>query len=130
MRTEALLFAGVAGFFLVTDAGYAWWSDLEPAGTAALTVAFGMASLVSFFCAMNYRRRGARPEDRPDSVVADRAGPLDFFPPSSAYPVLAAAGFALMAVGVVYGLWLFLGGVGVLLAGVLGMVFEFAEREG
>ncbi|MEV4434398.1 cytochrome c oxidase subunit 4 [Streptomyces sp. NPDC049585] len=129
MKAEALLFAGVAGFFLVTDAFYTSWAR-EPAGTAALTVSFAMASVVSFFCLVNYRRRGARPEDRTDGKVADRAGPLDFFPPHSAYPVLTAAGAGLTALGIVFGLWLFLPAVGVLLAGVLGMTFQFNRRPG
>ncbi|MEU4211764.1 cytochrome c oxidase subunit 4 [Streptomyces sp. NPDC026206] len=128
MKAEAYLFAGVACFFLGTDAGYAWWSGREPAGTAVLTVSFVMSSLMSFFFAMNYRRRGPRPEDRKDSQVAERAGRLDFFPPHSAYPVLTALGVALLAVGVVYGLWLFLLAAGVLAAGVGGLVFQFVGR--
>ncbi len=129
MKTEAWLFAGVAGFFLVTDVVYAYFSR-EPAGTAALTVSFAMASVISFFCLVNYRRRGSRPEDRKEAQVADRAGRLDFFPPHSAYPVLTAAGAALTAVGIVYGMWLFLPAVGILLAGVLGLAFQFNQREG
>ncbi|GHC67889.1 cytochrome c oxidase subunit 4 [Streptomyces cinnamoneus] len=129
MKTEAWLFGGVAGFFLLTDAGYAWWSGREPAGTTALAVSFLMASVVSFFFTVNYRRRGLRPEDRKDSAIADRAGRLDFFPPHSAYPALTALGVALLAVGVVYGLWLFIMAVGILGAGVTGMVFEFVDRE-
>ncbi|MEX2984193.1 cytochrome c oxidase subunit 4 [Streptomyces sp. C36] len=129
MKTEALLFAGVAGFFLVTDVGYAWWSDREPVGTTALTVSFIMASLICFFCATNHRRRGPRPEDRKDAAVAERAGPLDFFPPHSVHPVLTATGVALVALGVVFGLWLFLMAMGILLAGVLGMAFQYVGRE-
>ena len=34
MKAESYLFTGVAGFFLVVDAIYAWWSR-EPAGIAA-----------------------------------------------------------------------------------------------
>ncbi|MFI1968628.1 hypothetical protein BLA24_11345 [Streptomyces cinnamoneus] len=127
MKTEAWLFAGVAGFFLVTDAVYAGLT-VEPAGTAALTVSFLMASVISFFCGVNHRRRGPRPEDRKDALVAERAGRLDFFPPHSPYPVLTAAGIALVALGVVYGLWLFLTAAGVLLAGVLGLVFQYVQR--
>lgn len=128
MRAEAWLFAGVAGFFLVTDLAYAWFSGQEPAGTAALTVSFVMSSLMSFFFAMNYRRRGLRPEDRRDADVAERAGPLDFFPPHSAYPAMTALGVALLALGVVYGLWLFIIAFGILAGGVLGMTFQFVAR--
>ncbi|MEV4442898.1 cytochrome c oxidase subunit 4 [Streptomyces sp. NPDC049577] len=128
MRTEAYLFAGVAAFFLGTDVFYLWFSGREPAGTAALTVSFVMSSLMAFFFTMNYRRKGLRPEDRRDGDVADRAGPVDFFPPRSAYPVLTAFGAALTALGVVYGLWLFIIGFGLLAAGVFGMAFQYVAR--
>lgn len=55
------------------------WSK-EPAGTAALTVAFLMALLVSFFFGANYRRKGSRPEDRKKGYVQERAGLVAFFP--------------------------------------------------
>ncbi|MBT2511539.1 cytochrome c oxidase subunit 4 [Streptomyces sp. ISL-98] len=129
MKTEGILFAGVAGFFLVTDVLYAVWSK-DPAGTAALTVSFLMALLVTFFFATNYRRKGLRPEDRGDGKVHERSGPVDFFPPHSAWPVLTAAGSALAALGVVFGLWLFLIGLGVLLMGVFGLVFQYARPQG
>lgn len=129
MKTEGILFAGVAGFFLVTDVLYAVWSK-DPAGTAALTVSFLMALLVTFFFATNYRRKGLRPEDRGDGKIHERSGPVDFFPPHSAWPVLTAAGSALAALGVVFGLWLFLIGLGVLLMGVFGLVFQYARPQG
>ncbi|MER5427877.1 cytochrome c oxidase subunit 4 [Streptomyces sp. NPDC002588] len=129
MRTESLLFGGVAAFFAGTAVFYGFWAHWDPAGTAALIVAFLMASVISFFCAMNHRRKGLRPQDRPDAEVAEGAGPLEFFPPDSRWPVVTAAGFAVTATGVVYGLWLFLIGVGVLGAGVFGMVFQYADRD-
>ncbi|RLU79945.1 hypothetical protein CTZ27_35950 [Streptomyces griseocarneus] len=129
MKTEACLFAGVAGFFLVAGAFYTWLSDREPAGTAALVVSFLMASLVAFFCAVNHRRRGKRPEDRKDGEIAERAGRLDFFPPRSYYPPLTGLGAALSALGIVFGLWLFLIGFGVLWGGVFGLAFQHVRRE-
>ncbi|WP_372411439.1 cytochrome c oxidase subunit 4 [Streptomyces luteireticuli] len=128
MKAEAYLFAGMAAFFLVTDAVYIWLAR-EPAGGAALTVSFGMSAVISFFCAVNYRRKGGRPEDRSQSEIHERSGAIDFFPPHSTYPVVTALGMALMALGVVYGLWLFLVGAGVTAGGVLGMVFQFTDVE-
>ncbi|MBE8471263.1 aa3-type cytochrome oxidase subunit IV [Streptomyces justiciae] len=127
MKVEALLFGGVAAFFGGTAVLYGLWSG-DPAGTAALVVAFAMAALVSFFCAMQYRRKGRRPQDRNDAEVADGAGPLEFFPDESPWPIVTAVGFAVAATGVVYGLWLFLIGFGVLARGVLGLVFQYAGR--
>jgi len=128
MKTEAYLFAGVAGFFLVTDIVYIVFAK-ESAGIAALTVSCIMASIISFFFAMNYKRKGQRPEDRLGSEVQDRTGVLDFFPPHSGYPPMTALGIALMGVGIVYGLWLFIIAFGMMMAGVFGMVFEFSGRD-
>jgi hypothetical protein len=127
MKAEALLFGGVALFFGATAAVYGVWSQ-DPTGTAALVVAFGMASLVSFFCLIQYRRRGSRAQDRTEAEVADGAGPVAFFPDESLWPIVTAFGFAVAASGVVYGLWLFLIGLGILARGVFGMVFQYAHR--
>jgi hypothetical protein len=127
VKTEALLFGGVAVFFGGSAVLYGLWSR-DPAGTAVLVIAFGMAALVSFFCAVQYRRRGRLPQDSGDTEVADAAGPLDFFPARSPWPLVTALGFALSATGVVFGLWLFLIGFGVLARGVLGMVLQYATR--
>ncbi|MEU3841351.1 cytochrome c oxidase subunit 4 [Streptomyces sp. NPDC028635] len=127
MKAESKLFGGVALFFAGIAALYGGWSR-EPAGSAVLVIAFLMASLVSFFSAVQYRRRGPRPQDRKDAEVVDAAGPVEFFPAASHWPVVTAAGFALAATGVVYGLWLFLIGTAVLARGVLGMAFQYVHR--
>jgi hypothetical protein len=128
VRTEAYLFAGVSAFFGLETIAYAWWSDADPAGTAALTVSFVMAALVAFFLAVQYRRKGVRPEDRKSGEVRERAGRVDFFPPRSGWPPVAAAGTTVSALGVVFGLWLFLIGLGVVALGVGGFVFQYAKR--
>ncbi|MFD7069617.1 cytochrome c oxidase subunit 4 [Streptomyces sp. NPDC059913] len=128
MKPEARLFAGVAVFFLVTDVVYAWFAR-EPAGVAALTVSFLMSALISLFCATNHYKRGTRPEDRKGAEIRERSGALGFFPPHSAWPAIIGVGAALIGLGVVYALFLFLIGLGVLLAGVLGMTFQFAGRD-
>ncbi|MER8010674.1 MULTISPECIES: cytochrome c oxidase subunit 4 [unclassified Streptomyces] len=127
MKAESLFFAGVALFFAGTAVLYGWWAR-EPAGSAVLAVAFLMAALVSFFTAIQYRRKGRRPQDRNDAEVADAAGPVEFFPPDSPWPVVTALGFAVAALGVVYGLWLFLIGCAVLARGVAGFVFQYVGR--
>jgi hypothetical protein len=87
-----------------------------------------MSSLLCFFFAWTYRRGGLRPEDRKEAVVADRAGSLGFFPARSSYPPVVAAGAAVSALGIVFGLWLFLVGFGILASGVAGMTFQYARR--
>ncbi|MEE1942095.1 cytochrome c oxidase subunit 4 [Streptomyces sp. TRM 70361] len=127
MRAETYLFGGVALFFALISVGYGLLSD-DAAGTAALSVAFLMAAMVALFLGVQHRRHGGRPEDRRDGEIADRAGPLDFFPDGSPWPVVTALGTTLLGAGVAFGLWLFLLGFGVLAAGVFGFVFQYARR--
>ncbi|MDY0812696.1 cytochrome c oxidase subunit 4 [Kitasatospora purpeofusca] len=127
MRAESYLFAGVALFFAVTASIYGWFAD-EPAGKAVLVIAFLMSALVAFFFWTQHTRRGQRPQDRTDAEIATGAGPLEFLPPHSYYPALTAAGTALLALGVVYALWMVLVGVGLLAPGIAGFVFEYGNR--
>ncbi|MCZ9339335.1 cytochrome c oxidase subunit 4, partial [Streptomyces sp. TRM76130] len=101
----------------------------EPAGTAVLVISCLMSALVAFFLWHRHRKDGPLPQDEKDAPVHRTAGRVAFFPPHSAFPVLAAAGTALLGLGAVYGLWLFLIGVGVLAPGVLGFVFQFGARD-
>ena len=128
MRSEAYLFTGTAAFFAVTASAYGWFSS-EPVGTAVLTVSFLMASLIAFFLFIQYRRRGRRPQDVDEAEVAETAGPVEFFPSDSPWPIAAAAGFAITGLGLVFGLlWLFLFGLGLLGPAVFGFVFQYARR--
>lgn len=127
MTTESWLFGGVSGFFLGTGLWYGLWSH-EPAGSAVLGVAFLMSALIAAFFVRTGKERGLRPEDRGDGEIAERAGPVDFFPARSPYPPVVGAGAAVTALGIVYGVWVFLLGLGVLLAGVVGMVFQYVHR--
>ncbi|MCX3063417.1 aa3-type cytochrome oxidase subunit IV [Streptomyces beihaiensis] len=127
MKIEALLFGGIAVFFGGAAVLYRVWSR-DPTGTAVLIIAFLMALAISLFCAVNYRRKGARPQDRTEAEVADAAGPVEFFPAHSYWPVVTALGAALTATGIVYGLWLFLIGFGVLARGVAGMALQYVHH--
>ncbi|MGF1427139.1 aa3-type cytochrome oxidase subunit IV [Kitasatospora sp. LaBMicrA B282] len=127
MRFEAYLFAGVAVFFGVMGGIYDWFAR-EPAGKAALAIAFLMSALISVFFFVQYRRHGTRAQDRREAAVAETAGPLEFFAPHSWYPPLTAAGAAVLALGMVFGVWLMLIGAGIALAGTVGFVFQYAGR--
>ncbi len=129
MKIETCLFAGVTLFFFVTAIGYTWWSDAEPAGSTALTVSFLMSALVFLFLYVQQRKHGSRPEDHKDAEIQQRSGPVDFFPPRSICPVMTAVGYAVAALGVVYGVWLLLIGLGLLAGGVFGFLFEYGDRE-
>ncbi|MFF9189199.1 aa3-type cytochrome oxidase subunit IV [Streptomyces rochei] len=128
MKAESALFAGVSLFFAVSGFVYGWFSA-EPAGTAALAVSCPMSALVALFLWHRHRKDGQLPQDEKGAPVHVTAGPVAFFPPRSAFPVLAAVGTALLGLGAVYGLWLFLIGAGVLAPGILGFVFQYGSRD-
>jgi hypothetical protein len=127
MKVEAMLFAGVAAFFGVVTAVYVGLHP-EPAGTAALVVSFLMSLLISFFLWLRHLRQGVRPQDRQDAAVRDGAGPLAFFSPRSYFPALTALGTAVAGTGVIFGLWLFVVGIGLVAAGIGGFVFQHNDR--
>jgi hypothetical protein len=128
VKGEAWLFTGVAVFFAVTCAVYGAFAP-DPAGIAALAVSGLMSALIAACLWWGYRRVGRRPEDRKDAQVREVSGKRAFFPARSYFPVISAAGTALLGLGTVQGLWLFLIGVGVLIPGVYGFVFQNAGRE-
>lgn len=128
MKAETALFAGVSLFFAVSASIYGWFSD-EPAGTAVLVISCLMSALVASFLWHRHRKDGPLPQDEKGAPVHRTSGHVAFFPPRSAFPVLAAAGTALLGLGAVYGLWLFLIGFGVLAPGVLGFVFQYGPRD-
>jgi hypothetical protein len=128
VKAEGWLFAGMSLYF--TGAASVYWAfSTEPAGTAALTVAALMSALVAFFFFVQYVKRGPRAQDRAEAETAETAGPLAFFPPSSLWPFALAAGLALAALGVVYALWIFLLGFGLLCAAVFGFLFQYVPGE-
>jgi hypothetical protein len=129
VKGEAWLFTGVALFFAVTGGSYVVYAS-EPAGFAALAVSCLMSALIAAFLWRQSYRTGRRPEDRKNVRVKEAGGTREYFPARSYFPVISAAGTALLGLGVIQGLWLFLIGVGVLVPGVYGFVFQNAERTG
>lgn len=127
MKAETYLFAGVALFFAITATVYAWFS-MEPAGTAALSASFLFSAAIAAYSWRQHLRHGRRLQDRKDAPVHEAAGVLDFFPPHSYAPVLTALACAVLGLGVIYGFWLFLIGLGVLTPGIAGFVFQFNDR--
>ncbi|MDH6131910.1 hypothetical protein P3T37_001284 [Kitasatospora sp. MAA4] len=128
MKLEARLFTGLALFLGVTALIY-WIFSHEPAGTTALTVGFLMSSLVGFFYHVQYRRSGLRPQDTGTAQIADTTGPLGFFPPRSSWPAAAAVGLTVLALGVVFALWLVVVGFALVAGAVAGFVFQYAGRD-
>ena len=89
-------------------------------------VVFAMlAALLAFFLFVVAKQLPDRPEDRKDADVADGAGELGFFPPYSWWPLWCALALGTCVMGVIFGWWLFLIGVGIGVITLCGYVFEY-----
>jgi hypothetical protein len=136
VRIEARIFLGVAGFLFVCAVVYAIWTAadddrgrVEMAGTTALVLSGGLALIVGSYFWFVARRIDPRPEDRSDAEIAEGAGELGFFSPSSYWPlgialaaVLGGIGLALLQV------WLIVIAVAGVLATTGGLLFEYYTR--
>ena len=128
MKIEAWVF-GINGiFFLLVTPTY-WLFTEDPTGTAALVMTTLLAALVTFYLAFHANRMDPRPEDLKEAEVVDGAGELGFFPPYSWSPLWCALALAVCVLGVVFGWWLFIIGVGAGSIALIGWVFEFYRGE-
>ena len=128
MRAEAWLFGLVAAFFAITTPVY-WFVATEPAGTTALTLTTGLMALMTFYFWHTSRHMPPRPEDRKDAEIADGAGELGFFSPYSWWPLYGGLALAVCVLGVVFGWWLFIIGVGAGVIALSGFIFEYYRGE-
>jgi hypothetical protein len=119
--TKVLVASGV--FSGVIAIAY-WFVAYEIAGTVFLAT---MAA--SLFFAAGYAARAARgsvpAEDRPLATPREAAGEeVGPFPQSSLWPVFLGAGSLLLAIGLIYGVWLLVLGGLISAAALLGMARE------
>lgn len=128
MRAEAWVFGGNALFFAVVTPVY-WYSSYDPTGTAGLIMAFLLTSLVAFYLGFHANKMDPRPEDRTSAEIVEGAGELGFFPPYSWWPLWCAGSVGIIVLGVVFGWWLFIIGIGAGSIAVTGWVFEFYRGE-
>ncbi|ORV88869.1 cytochrome C oxidase subunit IV [Mycobacterium interjectum] len=132
MHIEARLFEFIAVFFLAAAVLYGVLTALyatggeEWAGTTALALTGGLASITATFFRFVARRLDTRPEDYEGAEISDGAGELGFYAPHSWWPILIALAGAVAATGIALWLpWLIVAGVVFVLASSAGLVFEY-----
>lgn len=128
MKTEAWVFGLNAMFFVIVTPIY-WFVSGDPTGTSALVMTFALTLLVTFYLGFHAKKMDTRPEDRKEAEISDGAGELGFFPPYSWWPLWCASTLALVVLGVIFGWWLSLLGVGLGAGALIGWVFEFYRGE-
>ena len=125
MKVEALIFNIIALFCVAAAVVYGFWAK-EPIGTTALVLSAGLTGLIGGFFWFVSRRIDARPEDRKDAEIADGAGELGFFSPSSYWPFALALSAAMMGLALAfwYSWFIVIAGVALLIT-IGGLLFEY-----
>lgn len=124
MKIEGFLFAGGAAFYAVVATVY-WVVTKEIVGSTALALTGALAFLVGFYVLYTSRRVGVRPEDDPNAAVEDAEPDYGFFSPHSWWPLAVGFGTFVTVLGLVFAVWIVFLGVGLLMAALIGFVFEY-----
>jgi putative Mn2+ efflux pump MntP len=125
VKVEAFIFNIIAFFCVVAAVVYGFWAK-EPIGTTALVLSAGLTGLIGGFFLFVSRRIDARPEDRKDAEIADGAGELGFFSPSSYWPFAIGLSAALMGLALAFWYsWLIIIAGVALLTTIGGLLFEY-----
>jgi hypothetical protein len=67
---------------------------------------------------------GDRPSDRPDATLAEGAGEIESFPSSSIWPFVMGMGAFLTLLSLVFGIWLILPGLTLIITALVGVTAE------
>ena len=129
MRVAGRLFAIIAVFFGLVAVVY-WFLSEEPAGTAALVFTGALGFLVAIYLLFTAKRIEPLPEDDEEGEIAEGAGVQGFYSPHSWWPLLVAAGAAIIGLGLVFAMWwLIILGVIVTMITTAGLLFEYYQGE-
>jgi Cytochrome c oxidase subunit IV len=123
MKLEAKILLLLGAFFAVMGIVYIIWSG-EVAG-GVMIIAGG---LLGFLPGSYYwwwsRRMAVRPEDNDTATRESGAGVVETFPGTSIFPFTLGAGAFFTVLALVYGVWLMLPGIGLVVWAMLGGVAE------
>ncbi len=128
MKAETWVFVALAVFVAAVTPIY-WIMSNDPTGTAALILTFFLVLMISLYLGIISRRIDPRPEDKKSGEIAEGAGELGFFPPSSKWPLFVSLTFTLVILGPVFGWWLMVLGFGFGAVTLTGLVFEFYRGD-
>lgn len=129
MQTEAKVYIPILVFFAVATVGYIIFGKvdgkIEMAGTTALILTFVMTLMIWANFVVHGRTLDPRPEDDLDAEVADGAGDIGFFPPSSIWPFWAALCCGIIVLGIIFGWWISIIGAGIGIWATSGWCYQY-----
>jgi hypothetical protein len=128
VKIEFYLFAFIAAFLTMMGAIYIWFAG-DPSGGVPLWFAAALGMIIGYYFWYTSRRIPPRPEDRADADIDEGSGEIGFFSPHSWWPLWLAVGAALAFLGVIFGMWLVLIGVGAGFIALTGFVLEYYLKE-
>ena len=138
MKIESAFLIGVGVFFGCVGLIY-WFLSYEDGGFLMLLGSCALGFLPGlyyffwnrrfhghkyFFWGKTDRVVGDRPEDRSDATIADGAGVISSFPGSSIWPFTLGMGAFVLVLSLVFGVWLALIGVSLILTALVGVTAE------
>jgi hypothetical protein len=131
MRELRIIILILAGFFALADAAYIVWSvqvtgTIEWTGTVVLTLSPILAVFLAFYFGRTRAAQGGElAEDRDDAEIDDGDAEQGFFSPHSWWPILLAAGAAILVLGLAAGIWMCFIGAAVTLISLVGWIYEY-----
>jgi hypothetical protein len=124
MKVEGFLFSFLSLFFLGSAVVY-WLVSRDDTGFTCLLLSAGMTFIIGYYVLFTASRMDARPEDREDAEIAEGAGEVGFFAPHSWWPILMAGAFSIVGMGLIFGPFMLVIGVGAIALAVVGFTFEY-----
>jgi len=101
-------------------------SAVEWAGTIALSLTAILSALIAFYLGRTHSAQGGElPEDRLNANIDDGDAEQGFFSPWSWWPIMLAAGAALLFLGIAVGVWIAAIGAAVTLISLVGWMYEY-----
>jgi hypothetical protein len=128
VKIEGWIFALGALFFLPISIIY-WYFSRDPIGTTALAMSAGLAFIVAFYVLYTAKRVYPRPEDRLDGEIDEADPEYGFFSPHSWWPLGVGFGSFIIAIGLIFAVWVIVFGVAVLMLAIIGWMFEYYRGD-
>ncbi len=128
MKVTGIFFAFAAALFYSLSLIYNLVSH-EIVGTTGLALTGGLATIVGFYMLYTARRVGDLPEDMLFAEVHQADPDYGFFPPHSWWPLPVGFFCGVIAMGLIFAVWLFILGVAGLLLSVTGWLFEYYRGD-
>lgn len=124
---QTRMFSYIGVFMFVISVGYGAWTR-EPAGSAMLALAGGLATVTAAYLGWPRKAAADGPHEGEGAAPTDRNDETPWFPSASVWPFAVAFAVFLAANGLLLGLWLFLPAGAVLFAAVYGFVAQSRRR--